>query len=497
MSLLRQLAGETVVYGMSHILPRILHYIIFTIYLTRSFPDTTDYGIYNDLYAYSSIILILLIYRMDTAYFRFSSREKEKENVFSTALIPLVAFGLLFLAVVLFNKHGLAAFLGYAGQSHYIVWFGFIMMFDALVALPFARFRMENKPFRFLFFRLLNVGLTIFFVFFFLEICPWLVNQGWQGAERFLILDNRLDYVFLSNLLASGIIFLSLIPELLRDAFRFDPGLWKKMMIYALPLVVVGIAGSFNQTFGTPLQKYFLGDDMMTNLANAGVYNATLKIALLLNLSVVAFNYAAEPFFFKNFAGRNNKEIYGLVALAFTIVGCFVLLGIYLYIDVIQLILGSNYREALYLLPILLFAYLCLGLYYNFSIWYKLVDRTIIGSYISIIGALITLVISITLLGKIGYAASAWAALACYAFMACAGLLTGRRYYPIPYPLAKIAAYILLTTIILALSYGMSQFGFSVPLKLLGSTVLLVGFGVLVFYFEKSLLKEFRGEPGG
>lgn len=494
MSLLRQLAGETVVYGMSHILPRILHYIIFTIYLTRSFPDTKDYGIYNDLYAYSSIILILLIYRMDTAYFRFSSRETDKAHVFSTALIPLLVLGLMFLVGVLFSRDWLAAFLGYAGQSHYIVWFGFIMLFDAIVALPFARFRMENKAFRFLFFRLLNVGLTIFFVFFFLEICPWAINRGWTGAEQFMILDNRIDYVFLSNLLASGLIFLSLIPELLRDKFQFDPGLWKKMMVYALPLVVVGVAGSFNQTFGTPLQKYFLGGDMMSNLANAGVYNATLKIALLLNLSVVAFNYAAEPFFFKNFAGRNNREIYGLVALAFTIVGCFVLLGIYLYIDVIQLILGANYREALYLLPILLFAYLFLGLYYNFSIWYKLVDRTIIGSYISIIGALITLVISISLLAKIGYAASAWAALACYGFMACAGLLTGRRYYPIPYPLAKIAAYILLTIFILALSYGMTKIGISVPLKLVGSTILLVGFAGLVYHFEKSLLKEFKLE---
>ena len=490
MSLLRQLAGETVVYGMSHILPRILHYIIFTIYLTRSFPDTKDYGIYNDLYAYSSIILILLIYRMDTAYFRFSSRETNPKKVFSTALIPLVSLGLIFLFTVLLAQDSLASFLGYAGQSHYIVWFGFIMMFDAFVALPFARFRMENRPYRFLFFRLLNVGLTIFFVFFFLELCPWFISQGWDGADQFLILQNRLDYVFLSNLLASGLIFLCMIPELFRDSFQLDLGLWKKMMMYSLPLVVVGIAGSFNQSFATPLQKYFLGDDIMTNLANAGVYNATFKIALLLNLSVVAFNYAAEPFFFKNFAGRDNKDIYGLVALAFTIIGCFVLLGIYLYIDIIQLILGSNYREALYLLPILLFAYLFLGLYYNFSIWYKLVDKTIIGSYISIIAALITLVISIFCLPKIGYAASAWAALGCYVFMALAGLLTGRKYYPIPYPLRKIIGYICLTMLILAISYGISGLDLGLAPRLALNSILLVSYGVIVFNLEKPLLSE-------
>lgn len=263
------------------------------------------------------------------------------------------------------------------------------------------------------------------------------------------------------------------------------------MMVYALPLVIVGIAGSFNQTFGTPLQKYFLGDDVTANLANAGIYNATLKIALLLNLSVVAFNYAAEPFFFKNFAGRDNKEIYGLVALSFTIIGCFILLGIYLYIDIIQLIIGANYREALYLLPILLFAYLFLGLYYNFSIWYKLVDRTIIGTYISVIGATITLVISILFLAKIGYAASAWAALACYGFMAIAGLITGKMYYPIPYPIKKIRRYILITLVITGISYFITSQDFSLLIKLSINTVLLLLFVGIVVVFEKKLLKQF------
>jgi len=492
MSLLRQLAGETVIYGMSHIMPRILHYIVFTIYLTRSFPDTKDYGIYNDLYAYSSIILIILICRMDTAYFRFSSREEDKQGVFSTALIPLLLFGLLFLMSLLFSQELIARFLGYPNQTHYVIWFGFIMMFDAFVALPFARFRMENRPYRFLFFRLLNVGLTIFFVFFFLELSPYLMNKGWTGLERVLFLDNRLDYVFLSNLLASALIFIFMIPELLRDKFRFNAELWKKMMVYALPLVIVGIAGSFNQTFGTPLQKYFLGDSVTANLASAGIYNATLKIALLLNLSVVAFNYAAEPFFFKNFAGRDNTEIYGLVALAFTIIACFILLGIYVYIDIIQLIIGVNYREALHLLPILLFAYLFLGLYYNFSIWYKLVDRTIIGTYISVIGAMITLIISILFLAKIGYAASAWAALACYSFMAVAGLITGRFYYPIPYPIKKIGLYILIAALILCISYFISALQLALILRLLLNTSLLISFIGIVVIFEKDLIKQFK-----
>jgi len=280
MSLLRRLAGETVIYGMSHILPRILHYIVFTVYLTYTFDDTSDYGIYNDLYAYSSIILILLIGRMDTAFFRFSSRDDDPKKVFSSAIIPIAIIGILFLLLANTLKDSIATLLEYPDSSHYIVWFAFILAFDAWVALPFARFRMENKPYRFLFFRLLNVGLTIIFVLFFLEICPRLIDNGWTSLESVLFLEKRLDYVFLSNLLASAILFICLIPEIIRDGIQFDAALWKKMAMYSLPLIVVGIAGSFNQTFGVPLQKYFLGNDTLDNLANAGIYGAALKIAL-------------------------------------------------------------------------------------------------------------------------------------------------------------------------------------------------------------------------
>ncbi len=492
MSLLRRLAGETVVYGMSHILPRILHYIVFTVYLTYTFKDTIDYGIYNDLYAYSSIILILLIGRMDTAFFRYSSREEDPKAVFSSAIIPIGVISILFLILANSFKFQIASLMEYPDSSHYIVWFAFILAFDAWVALPFARFRMENRPYRFLFYRLLNVGLTIFFVLFFLEICPRLIANGWTSFEQFLFLDKRLDYVFFSNLLASFILFVSLIPEIVRDGITFISALWRKMAAYALPLVVVGIAGSFNQTFGVPLQKYFLGSDTMDNLANAGVYGAALKIALLLNLFTVAFNYAAEPFFFKQFARKESKTIYGLVALAFTIVACTVVLGIHFYIDVLQYLIGDNYRDAIYLVPVLLFAYLCLGLYYNFSIWYKLVDMTYMGSVISIIGALITFGISYAFLGKIGYAASAWAALCCYAFMAVAGLGIGKIYYPIDYPIGKILLYVGITVLLVFASTYIKGVVSSLPLSILIHSLLIIGFVLTAYFKEKELVGAFR-----
>jgi len=429
---------------------------------------------------------------METAFFRFSSRDEDPKAVFSSALIPITIVCILFLFFANNCKQFIANILEYPDSAHYVVWFAFILVFDALVALPFARFRMENKPYRFLFFRLLNVGLSIFFVLFFLEICPRFIENGWTGLEKIMFLDKRLDYVFFSNLLASTILFIALIPEIIRDGIQFNGALWKKMAVYSLPLVVVGIAGSFNQTFGVPLQKFFLGSDTIDNLANAGIYGAALKIALLLNLFTVAFNYAAEPFFFKQFAAKENKAIYGLVSLAFTIVACTVVMGIHFYIDILQFIIGDNYRGAIYLVPILLFAYLFLGLYYNFSIWYKLVDKTHIGSIISIIGALITFVISILFLGSVGYEASAWAALACYGFMAAAGLLTGKFYYPIDYPIGKIVLYIGVTVLLVLLSNLIKAQEFSLVISLLIHTVIIIAFLFAIIIKEKELISAFK-----
>ncbi len=490
MGLLRQLAGETVIYGMSHILPRILHYIVFTIYLTYKFADPINYGIYNDLYAYSSIILIVLISRMDTAYFRFGSRSEERAKVFATAMLPMIMISVSFGFVAYLFRNDLASMLGYPGQSHYIMWFALILIFDALVAVPLARLRLENRPYRFLFYRLLNVGLTIGFVLFFLELCPYLVGAGYSSLTRFTSFEAQIDYVFLSNLMASGIIFLVMLPEILRERFQVDLQLWRRMILYALPLVIVGIAGSFNQSFAVPLQKYFLGSDIQANLTNSGVYAATAKMALLLNLFTVAFNYAAEPFFFRQYADRENKQIYGVVALAFTIVSCTVLLSIYLYADLFQIILGPSYREALYLLPVLLFAYLFLGLYYNVSIWYKLVDKTHIGALISVGGAVITLVISISYLPRIGYAASAWASLVCYACMVMAGYFTGRRYYPIDYPLAKIFRMICLTVIGMGAAYLISPLIDSLIIRLVLNTGVLLGFLLITYLSERALFRE-------
>ena len=441
MSIIKKLAGETLIYGMASIFPRMLNILMTLVYLTYRFKDTEDYGSYNEMYAYVTIFLTILVYRLDTAYFRYGSKADDKANVFSTALIPVIVSAVVVVGVVLFYSQSIADWLSYGDRPHYIQWFAMIIGFDAIATLFYGKFRLASQPRRFLFFRVANVVLTIMFILLFLEILPRIAPEIGQNIGSFFGVTKELDFVFLANLLASGSLLLLLIPEFVRVRWTMDLGLLKKMLLYSFPLIIVGLAGNINQAFAVPLQKYFLGAEIGANLSNAGIYAAAAKIALLLNLFTVAFNYAAEPFFFNNAKEDKEKKAYGQVALAFTIVCVIVIVGIVTFSGLAQYLVGEKYRAALHIVPWLLFAYFFLGLYYNVAIWFKLSDRTMVGAIISVFGAIITLVVSIYFLPRVGTVASAYAAVITYAFMIIAGYLTGQRYYPIEYPVKKILTY--------------------------------------------------------
>lgn len=448
MSLLKKLAGETAIYGLSHILSRVLLFVVFTIYLTRRFDgDTTEYGIYTDMYSYAAVILTILVFRMDTAFFRYGSKG-DLQKVFNTGFIGVLGFCLIILVILLFNIDSLARLLVYEESPHYIKWFAYILVLDAITALVFARLRLQSRPIRFMIYKLINVGLTLILVLAFLEFLPRYFPIAFEQLNSFLGVTRQIDYVFFANLVASGAVVLAMLPEFKTFTFSFDYLLFKKMFWYSLPLVAVALAGNINQAFAAPLQKYFLGDNILDNLANVGVYGAAAKLAILLNLFTTAFNYAAEPFFFNNADREDSIEVYGKVALAFTIVACLAALGLIFYIDVIIQLLEDSYQSGINVVPILLFAYIFLGLYYNVSIWYKLKDKTYIGALISFMGAFITIAFSLALLPKIGTVASAWAALACYISMVVVGYFIGQRYYPVNYPIKKILSYILATALL-------------------------------------------------
>lgn len=442
MSIIKKLAGETLIYGMASILPRVLNILMTLVYLTYRFKDTEDYGSYNEMYAYVTIFLTILVYRLDTAYFRYGSRADDKSKVFSTALVPVILSAVVVVGAVLYYSPSIANWISYGDRPHYIQWFALIIGFDAVATLFYGKFRLASQPRRFLFFRMANVVLTILFILLFLEVFPRVAPAFGNRVGSFFGVTKELDFVFLANLLASGSILLLLIPEFIKVQWSVDTALLKKMLVYSFPLIIVGLAGNINQAFAVPLQKYFLGADTAANLSDAGLYAAAAKIALLLNLFTVAFNYAAEPFFFNNAKEDKEKKAYGQVALAFTIVCVIVIIGIVTFSGLTQYLVGEKYRASLHIVPWLLFAYFFLGLYYNVAIWFKLSDKTIVGAVISVIGAIITLGVSILLLPKLGTVASAYAAVVTYAFMIVAGYLTGQHYYPIKYPVKKILAYV-------------------------------------------------------
>lgn len=440
MSVLKKLAGQTAIYGLSHILSRVLFFVVFTIYLTRKV-STTDYGIYSDLYANTTLILALLVFRLDTAFFRYGSGDQDKERALSTILLPLTLACLVVVLIMTVGDQAIANMLSYPDAPHYVRWFAWIFALDAIGTIVYAKLRLYNRPMRFLVYKLINVAITVVLVLFFMEYAPIHFPELYKSVSDILGVRRSIDFVFFSNLCASGLVLLFMIPEFPKR-WTYDGDMFRSMIIYSLPLVIVSLAGNINQYFATPIQKHFLGDNIMENLSNAGVYAAAAKIAILLNLFTTAFNYAAEPFFFNNAHKEDSRRQYGKIALAFTLFATLVAVGICLYLDVVGLIVGERFRSQ-DIVPILLFSYVLLGLYYNIGIWYKLSDKTIYGAIISIGGAIITLVISIALLPSIGTIASAYAALACYLFMVILGYYLGQKHYPIDYPMKKIGTYII------------------------------------------------------
>ena len=492
MSLLKKFAGETVIYGVSSILSRLLHFVILTPFFTRIF-QKDEYGIVSDLFVYAGILIVLYTYRMETAFFRFASRDGNFEKAFSAGAISILISTVIFTAVLLFYLQPISTALLFPDHPEYFAVVILIIAFDALAAIPFARLRLENRPVRFAIIKTLNIIVNIIVIFLLLEIIPSFYQDEAVRANSFFRDENRIFCVFLSNLVASLAVLLSLFPMYRKIQWRFDQILWKKMFWYAAPLIVVGLAAAINQLIAIPLLKYLLPGTVDENFSQVGMYAAAAKMAILMNLFTQAFNYAAEPFFFKNAERSNSRQVYANVAQAFTMVASFAFLVIMLYLDVLKLFLGKDFREGLSVIPILLMAYLFLGLYYNFSIWYKLSDKTSFGAYISIGGMIITLAINFALIPHpdFGYLGAAWAAFGCYFFMAAAGYLTGQKYYPIPYPVWRILLYMLLAYGGYWISeYFVSLSNPTLAVKMVFNTGVLLAFLGVLYFLERKSIQE-------
>ena len=485
MSILKKLASQTAVYGLSSILGRFLNYLLVPLY-TYYF-SATEYGVVSEFYAYAGFFAVLLLFGLETGYFRFWQKAEKnlsakRDVTYSTALNLVLMINVSFLCAILINQQALASVLNYAHHPEYIQWFAIILALDALAALPFARLRAENKAFRFAAIKLFEMLITVLLSLFFIVYCP----QFYEHNPNSWIADIYqptigVGYIFIANLIASVIKLLLLSPQLAGFRWGIDGKLLLKMLAYSSPMVIIGFAGAINEMLDRALLKYWLPYDLQTNLKMLGIYGACYKLSVLMSLFIQAFRYAAEPFFFA-YADKNDaRAVYAKVLNYFVIFCVFIFLLVTLYLDIFQYFLGSEFREGLSVVPILLMANLCLGMYVNLSIWYKLTDRTLMGAAVSLLGAILTIVLNIWWIPLYGYIGSAWATLICYASMVIISYGLGQKYYPVVYDIKRVVGYICLGISL----YLLKQYQ---PMPdwqpWLYSSALMLAYGLIVLLFE-------------
>jgi len=457
---LKKLASQTAVYGLSSVIGRFLNYLLVPLYTRYFLPS--EYGVVTEMYAYVAFLVIVLTYGFETAFFRFSKKEKDVKVVYSTALISLLISSTLFVLLVFLSSDSISNLMGYGIETKYIEWFAIIVALDAISSISFASLRQHNKALRFASIRLLNIFVNIGFNLYFI-----------------VYKEYGIEYIFISNLISSAVTILLLLPVMLKSVWVFDKKLWSKMRVYALPLLIAGLAGITNETIDRILLKHLLPNPEIS-ATELGLYGAFYKLSILMTLFIQTFRFAAEPFFFAQANNKNSKTVYADVMKYFTIIMSVIFLGVTIFYDIIKGFLGSDYHDerGFLVVSILLLANLFLGIYYNLSIWYKLTEKTKYGAYLSLFGAIITLILNFILIPKIGFVGSAWATLICYFSMTVASYYIGKKHFPIPYQVERIGLY-------LFNMFGIYFFIYFVPENILFNSLLLLGFIIFVYLLEK------------
>jgi O-antigen/teichoic acid export membrane protein len=483
LSLLKKLAGQTAVYGLSSIIGRLLNYLLVPLY-TRIFL-TDEYGIVTELYAYVAFLIVILTYGLETALFNFSRSEPDKEKVYSTILTSILSSSAVFAVVFIILAPQLADSMGYSGNPEYIEWFVIIIALDAISGIPYAKLREQNKAAKFALFKIINILTNIGFNLFFLVFAPWVLKN--ESGFLFSMVDAVYDpgvgigYIFISNLISSIVTILLLLPYFIPKVFVFDFELWKKIMIYSMPLMLAGLAGVTNEFADRLLLKYLLPPDIA--LHQLGIYGACYKISILMSIFIQAFRFAAEPFFFAQYHEKSKTDIYAQVMNYFVIAGSLIFLSIMFYIDIVQFFVGEAFREGLPIVPILLVANLLLGIFFNLSIWYKLTGKTMLGAYISGLGAAITILFNLLLIPRMGYMGAAWTTLICYLVMTIFSYYLGQKHFPVNYNLKKIGFYLGLSLLLFWISTLIAFESQTIRLGI--NTVMLIGFMIGVFLIER------------
>ena len=467
---LKSLAKDTAIYGLSSILGRFLNYLLVPLYTHYMPKESGDYGVSTNIYAYTALILVLLTFGMETTLFRFANEEKEKsDTVFSTGFGLIASLTVVFLALVFGFITPIADSLGYAEHHNYLLMMAAVVAMDALQALPFSYLRFQKRPIRFatlkMLFIALNIGLNVLF---------------------FVVLHKTsVFYVFLLNLACTGVISLLFLPQLFKIQWHFDWILLRRMISYSWPILILGVAGILNQVADKIIFPLVYPDEADAQV-QLGIYGSCVKIAMIMAMITQAFRYAYEPIVFAKAKDGDKNEYYAVAMkyfLVFTLLAFLFVMG---YIDVLQLILGKGYREGMAVVPIVMVAEIMMGVYFNLSFWYKLIDKTIYGAWFSLAGCSVLFLVNYLFIPQYSYMACAWGGVAGYGTAMVLSYIVGQIKNPIPYPMKSIMVYVLLT----ALFYTVMQLvprEWPLLLRLAINTVLICAFVGHILYHDLPL----------
>jgi len=471
----KRFARDTLIYGLASVLPRVVNVLLVSLHTKVLLP--ASYSVNTKFYVYIAFFNVLFTYGMETAFFRFFTMLDRDRRVLRTAFTSLLISSLFFTGLLWFFKDGISRWIGVSKDIYWI--FLLILLLDTLMVIPYAWLRVMHRPYRFAFYRLSHTVIyAVFNVIFLLGMSRWLDSQSVAGGWFFS--HSKVYYIFLANLIASGWVFLMFLPSLFKIGVGFDAALWGRMIGYGLPVMVAGVFYIINENFDKIALDKLAGPEVM------GSYAAVYKIGVFMVLYITAFRLGAEPFYFNQSKHPDAKRQYAVIMSGYVLSASLLMMSVIVFLPWIVRIFIRNvaYLEALDIVPVILLAYLFLGIYFNLSIWYKLAHKTLFGTLFSAIGAVITVLINIYCIPRWGFMASAWATLAAYSVMTLVSYVTGRRYFPVPYAIGKISVYVILSAMISFVVYRYFYMNWTVKI------LLLLVFSLFVYLLEQKTIRQ-------
>lgn len=494
MSGIKKLAGQTLWYGVPTIVSRFLGYLM-NLSLPFIFARASTTADLTQVYAIIPFLSILFTYGLETAFFRFSQTE-DRNTLYSTLCISLFATTLAFTLCLYIFRVDIADAADLNRHPQYVTWMCGIIFFDTLATLPFARLRQENRPRKYALVRVAGIVMNILVVVLFLGIIPPYAKSNPNSFAAFIYNEkDPISYYLIGNFCGSVFTFLLLWKEFKGLRFEFNTDLWKRVMKYSYPLIIVGLGGMINEMLSRLVYRHVVDVSRAQADKELGIFGNLYRLAVMVTVMIQAFRMAAEPFFFNQSKDENAQKTYARVMKFFVIACCFMFLFIALYRDALQWIItikSKEWGEGMYIVPILAMGNIFLGIYYNLSIWYKLTNKNMYGAIITFSGAVITVVLNILLIPELHYFGAAIATFSCYLFMMIASYILGQKYYPVPYPKKKLIAYLVLVTAIYGVHRGLVWIWGNPWFIIISATLLLALFALFVAKVER---KEFERLP--